>query len=283
MSKKDLRTNIIYILMVIIVILLIVIKKIDDKNKPDVDTSEVPVEKVEEDDSDDQSPEISTPVYKGTIGLIIDDFGYRNDNISDGFLNLNAKLTYAVIPGHEHSKSFSEKAVDKNFEVIIHMPLENIFSTKGEEEFVLMTSMVSDTIQKRVHKAFNQIPVAIGMNNHQGSKGSADEHIMENIGKVIKDKSLFFVDSRTTVNTIAESTMEKMGIPTARRNVFLDNEADVSKITAQMILLSQVAEKKGFAIGIGHVKPITLEVLQKQIPVLEKKGFKFDFVSNLLH
>ena len=161
MSKQDLRTNIIYILMVIIVILLIVIKKIDDKNKPDVDTSEVPVEKVEEDDSDDQSPEISTPVYKGTIGLIIDDFGYRNDNISDGFLNLNAKLTYAVIPGHEHSKSFSEKAVDKNFEVIIHMPLENIFSTKGEEEFVLMTSMVSDTIQNELIKHLIKYPLLL--------------------------------------------------------------------------------------------------------------------------
>lgn len=283
MSKQDFRTNIIYILMVIIVILLIVIKKIDDKRKLDVEVDDVIIEKVEDDKSKGKSPEVSNPVYKGTIGLIIDDFGYRNDAISDGFLNLDAKLTYAVIPGKRYSTSFSEKAVENNFEVIVHMPLENIFSTKGDEEFVLLSSMVSDTIQNRIRKAFNQIPVAIGMNNHQGSKGSASEYIMKNIGTVIKEKSLFFVDSRTTANTIAESTMEKMGVPTARRNIFLDNESDVSKITAQMILLSQVAEKNGFAIGIGHVKPITLEVLQKQIPILEEQGFKFDFVSNLLH
>jgi hypothetical protein len=121
------------------------------------------------------------------------------------------------------------------------------------------------------------------MNNHQGSKASADQHVMSNIARVLKSKNLFFIDSRTTVKTVAESTMEVFNIPTSRRNVFLDNESNETKILAQLLFLSQVAEEKGAAIGIGHVKQKTLNVLQKQIPELQKKGFKFEFVSNMLH
>jgi polysaccharide deacetylase 2 family uncharacterized protein YibQ len=121
------------------------------------------------------------------------------------------------------------------------------------------------------------------MNNHQGSKAAADQHVMSNIARVLKSKNLFFIDSRTTVKTVAESTMEVFNIPTSRRNVFLDNESNETKILAQLLFLSQVAEEKGAAIGIGHVNQKTLNVLQKQIPELQKKGFKFEFVSNMLH
>ena len=229
------------------------------------------------------SPETPPPSLRGTIGLVIDDFGYRNDEVSDGFLDLKAKLTYAVIPGHEYSTHFGNKAINKGYEIIVHMPLENLSNFEGEDEFVLRTSMNSKTLQDRLRAAFDQIPVAIGMNNHQGSKASADKHVMSNIARVLKDKDLFFIDSRTTTETVAESTMEVYNVPTSRRNVFLDNESDENKITAQMLLLSQVAEEKGSAIGIGHVRPKTLKVLQKQIPALQKKGFKFEFVSNMLH
>ncbi|SVC10102.1 uncharacterized protein METZ01_LOCUS262956, partial [marine metagenome] len=147
----------------------------------------------------------------------------------------------------------------------------------------LSTSMDSQTIQERVKKAFNQIPTAIGMNNHQGSKASADQHVMSNVARVLKERELFFVDSRTTVETVAESTMEVHGVLTARRNVFLDNEDDEEKIHAQLMELVEKSEKWGAAIGIGHVKPKTLKILQKHIPELQKKGYKFEFVSKMLH
>lgn len=121
------------------------------------------------------------------------------------------------------------------------------------------------------------------MNNHQGSKASADQHVMSNIARVMKKRNLFFVDSRTTVETVAESTMEVYGVPTARRNVFLDNDDDLEKIETQLDELAMKAEKWGAAIGIGHVKPKTLTILEKQIPELQKKGFKFEFVSKMLH
>ena len=182
-----------------------------------------------------------------------------------------------------YSTSFGEKAVESGHEVIVHMPMENTGKTYGEEEFVLMTAMDNETIQRRLNSAIEEIPTAIGMNNHQGSKASADQNIMSNVAKVMKERGLFFLDSRTTIETIGETTMEVFGVPTARRNIFLDNEDDEEKIEKQLMKLVKRSEEVGSAIGIGHVKPKTLNVLSDQIPKLKKKGYKFEFVSNMLH
>ena len=286
MKKFDFRTPMIYILTSIIVILLIIMKKMDDdKKEQDLENRMVEVEsrKEEEDVSDTILPEKPTPIMRGVIGIVIDDFGYRNDEISDGFLELDARLTYAIIPGHRYSTSFGEKAVESGHEVIVHMPMENTGKTYGEEEFVLMTAMDNETIQRRLNNAIEEIPTAIGMNNHQGSKASADQNIMSNVAKVMKERGLFFLDSRTTIETIGETTMEVFGVPTARRNIFLDNEDDEEKIEKQLMKLVKRSEEVGSAIGIGHVKPKTLNVLSYQIPKLKKKGYKFEFVSNMLH
>jgi hypothetical protein len=285
MKKKNSRFSVNYILIGIIVVLSVFLKRMDDRIS-ELEKRETVVEKVElkkEKKAPKPTPVISPPTLKGTIGIIIDDFGYRNDDVSDGFLNLDVPLTYAVIPGHEYSKSFGEKAVGRGFEVIVHMPFENLANKGGEESFVLSTSMDSKTIQERVQTALDEIPSAIGMNNHQGSKASADQHVMSNVARVLKKRNLFFVDSRTTAETVAESTMEVYKVPTTRRNIFLDNEDDEGKIHAQLIKLVEKSEELGAAVGIGHVKPKTLKILKKYIPELQKKGYKFEFVSKMLH
>lgn len=286
MKKFDFRTPMIYILTFIILILLIIMKKMDDESKEqDLQDRMVEVEKKKEqkDSADVILPKKPTPILKGIIGIVIDDFGYRNDEISDGFLELDARLTYAIIPGHRYSTSFGEKAVESGYEVIVHMPMENTGKTYGEEEFVLMTTMDNETIERRLNNAIEEIPTAIGMNNHQGSKASADQNVMSNVAKVMKERGLFFLDSRTTIETIGETTMEIFDVPTARRNIFLDNEDDEEKIEKQLMKLVKRSEEVGSAIGIGHVKPKTLNVLSDQIPKLKKKGYKFEFVSKMLH
>ena len=285
MKKKNSRFSVYYILIGIIVILLVFLKRIDDRIS-ELEKRETVVEKVElkkEKKAPKLTPVVSSPTLRGTIGIVIDDFGYRNDNVSDGFLNLDVPLTYAVIPGHEYSKSFGEKAVGRGFEVIVHMPFENLANKGGEESFVLSTTMDSETIQERVQAALDEIPSAIGMNNHQGSKASAAQHVMSNVARVLKRRNLFFVDSRTTTETVAESTMEVYKVPTTRRNIFLDYEDDEGKIHAQLIKLVEKSEEWGAAVGIGHVKPKTLKILKKHIPELQKKGYKFEFVSKMLH
>ena len=287
--QQDYKTLAIYVLTLFVVVLLIVLKKQQDHlTELENDIVETEITTISPDTLEEQTSS-QTPVetakvpMRGVIGLIIDDFGYRNDHVSNGFLQLPGKLTYAIIPGHDYSQLFSKKAYDAGYEIIVHLPMENIGKTYGEEEYVLMSYFQDDEIKNRINKAFDLLPESIGLNNHQGSRGTADSRVMTLVGGVIKEKKKFFIDSRTTNNSLAETTMRKYGVPTNKRDVFLDNELDEEKIKIQLLELADVSEEKGIAIGIGHVKPQTLNVLAKEIPVLQKKGFRFEFVSNLVY
>jgi len=287
--QQDYKTLAIYVLTLFVVVLLIVLKKQQDhltELESEVVETEVPKvypDSLKEKPAEVEDVEITQIPMRGVIGIIIDDFGYRNDHISNGFLDIPAKLTYAIIPGHDHSQSFSKKAYDAGYEIIVHLPMENIGKTYGEEEYVLMSYFQDDEIKNRIHKAFDHLPESIGLNNHQGSRGTADSRVMTHVANVIKEKKKFFIDSRTTSNSLAESTMRKYGVPTNKRDIFLDNELDEEKIKAQLMKLADVSERKGIAIGIGHVKPQTLNVLAREIPVLQEKGFRFEFVSRLVY
>ena len=286
--NQDYKTLIIYVLTLFVVVLLIVLKKQQDHMEKLEDNVAVQADEVTNLE-DSTIPEVlDKPIEKkvpmrGIIAIIIDDFGYRNDHISNGFLELPAKLTYAIIPGHDHSQLFSKKAYDAGYEIIVHLPMENIGKTYGEEEYVLMSYFQDDEIKSRINNAFDNLPEAIGLNNHQGSRGTADSRVMTLLAGVIKDKKKFFIDSRTTSNSIANSTMRRYNVPTNQRDVFLDNDLDEEKIKTQLYKLADVSERKGIAIGIGHVKPQTLNVLKNEIPVLKQKGFRFEFVSRLVY
>tara|TARA_B100001027_G_scaffold168301_1_gene120009 strand:+ start:205 stop:1041 length:837 start_codon:yes stop_codon:yes gene_type:complete len=218
----------------------------------------------------------------GVIVLVIDDFGYRNDNISDGFLNLSIPITCAIIPGHTASKKFAEKAVSYGKEVIIHMPMESENYSPGEDEYKLLTSMTSELLENKLIQAFESLPEAIGMNNHQGSKATSDSKTMTVLASVLKDRGKYFIDSRTSSLTIGEKTMISFGVPTARRNIFLDNNNDLDKIEEQINKLANSAKKNGVAVGLGHARKNTLYVIEKVVPDLLDKGFVFQFASQVV-
>jgi polysaccharide deacetylase 2 family uncharacterized protein YibQ len=269
-KKSNLQTKIIYVFIVLVLGLIVgltlaILELKKEKIKPTI------IAKDERSDKEDSL---------GKIALIIDDFGYRNDEVSDGFLSLKVDVTFAVIPGHEHSQRFTSKASKAGFEVIIHMPME---PAPGEEKFILTTAMTSQEIENRVKRALTQLPETRGMNNHQGSIATEDERVMNVVGSVLKLHNKYFVDSRTTSNSIGNSTMKRLGVKTAKRNVFLDNEADKNTINNQIDQLIKIAKQKGSAIGVGHARPLTLQILQERIPKLEKSGFQFSFVSELVH
>jgi len=221
--------------------------------------------------------------YIGTIVLIIDDFGYRNDLISDGFLELEVPITCAIIPGHSQSQKFAKKALNAGKEVIIHMPMESSVATSGEEEYKIKIGMTSEEIEWRINEVLNEIPEAVGMNNHQGSRATADSKIMSVVASVLKNRDKYFLDSRTVSNTVGEKSMRAIGVPTASRHVFLDNDSSIDKISTQLDELAAFAKKRGLGIGIGHARPNTLKVLQDKIPELLKVGYKFEFVSNAVN
>ena len=227
------------------------------------------------------APDIIQDATKAIV-LVIDDFGYRNDSVSDRFLNLPIPLTCAVLPGHSQSASIAKKALKSGKEVIIHMPMESSVSMTGEDEFKLKVGMTSEEIEWRLNEALKEIPEAVGINNHQGSKATTNGKVMGVVASVLKNKNKFFLDSRTSSKTVGEKTMRSVGVPTARRHIFLDNDLNIDNISKQLDKLVALAQKKGMAIGIGHVKANTIKVLEREIPILLEQGFEFKFVSQVV-
>ena len=263
---NQLRNYFVLAVLVLSACILYILKSKTDEPVPTRRTVTIPKIEIEED-------------IRGNIVIIIDDFGYRDDNVSEGFLSLDADITFAIIPGHQNSKVFAAKADQNGYEVIVHMPMESTNETRGEKEYKLTTSMTSDEIESKVEEVISEFPEAVGMNNHQGSKATSDKRIMNIVGNVLKRHGKYFIDSRTSSETVAETTMRSRGVPTIRRHVFLDNENQKNKIREQLYKLADKAELKGLAVGIGHAKANTLKVLKQEIPRLKEHGFKFQFAS----
>ena len=263
---NQLRNYFVLAVLVLSACILYILKSKTDEPVPTRRTVTIPKIEIEED-------------IRGNIVIIIDDFGYRDDNVSEGFLSLDADITFAIIPGHQNSKVFAAKADQNGYEVIVHMPMESTNETRGEKEYKLTTSMTSDEIESKVEKVISEFPEAVGMNNHQGSKATSDKRIMNIVGNVLKRHGKYFIDSRTSSETVAETTMRSRGVPTIRRHVFLDNKDNNNKIREQLYKLADKAELKGLAVGIGHAKTNTLKVLKQEIPRLKEHGFKFQFAS----
>ena len=224
----------------------------------------------------------TTSKKNATIVLVIDDFGYRNDSVSDGFLNLNIPITCAIIPGHLQSRKFAQKAFAAGKEVIIHMPMESSLNTPGEDEYKIKSGMTSEEVEWRIREVLKEMPEAIGMNNHQGSKATTNGKVMSVLGSVLKANNKFFIDSRTTSKTVAEEIMRSIGVPTIRRHVFLDNDDSKDKISERIDEVARLAQKQGIAVAIGHAKANTLKAIKDAVPKLLADGYQFEFASNVV-
>jgi polysaccharide deacetylase 2 family uncharacterized protein YibQ len=143
--------------------------------------------------------------------------------------------------------------------------------------------MSNPQIVAQVQADLDQVPLARGVNNHEGSKASADERVMRAvIGVLAQHRDLFFIDSRTNKASVGEQTAEALGVPTARRDVFLDNRADVAYSEAQLLQAAEIARRNGSAIAIGHPRPTTLAAIQAMIPRLEASGIQFVLAQDLV-
>lgn len=226
------------------------------------------------------TPDMST--FAGLICLIIDDFGYNLSDVVKSFLTLSVPLTYAVLPGHAYSKEVAAMAHEAGFEVIVHMPMESKLDLPGEEGFILKGDLSNHEIRERQRNALVEVPFSKGMSNHQGSEATESRRIMRAVAEVLRAEDKYFVDSRTSPNSVAVEEMERAGVPVGVRNVFIDYEDDAETVEKQIELLARTAREKGLAIGVGHPRKNTLDVLKRQIPILRSQGFKFAFPSEVV-
>ncbi|NIK75304.1 hypothetical protein FHS15_000402 [Paenibacillus castaneae] len=207
-----------------------------------------------------------------TLAIVIDDFG-NGMNGTEEMMKLPVKFTAAIMPFMPTTKKDAEEAHRLGHDVIVHMPME---PNKGLKKWLgpgaLTTDLSDAEIRKRVEDAIDNVPYAIGMNNHMGSKITANEHIMRIVLGVCKERGLFFLDSRTTYKTVIPKIAAELNVPIVSNDVFLDDVYTVSHISKQIGVLRKHLETHVSCITIGHVGPAgtkTASVLKQSIPVMQ--------------
>lgn len=220
------------------------------------------------------------PIKEAQLAIIIDDIG----NSLDAGLNaiaLPAPVTFAVMPHRKHSKSLAQRAGRLGRDVLLHAPMSTVngrFLGAG----ALNESLSEDDFKRKLSFAIESIPFVKGVNNHMGSQLTTNAQAMGWVMQVIQDKSLFFVDSRTSALSVGYSTAQSVGLPSATRDIFLDNEIDIEHIHVQFKKAIAVAEKYGSAIAIGHPHKATIDYLAHVLPQIEGTHIKIVGVSQLV-
>jgi polysaccharide deacetylase 2 family uncharacterized protein YibQ len=161
--------------------------------------------------------------------------------------------------------------------------MEAIEADAKTEPVELRVGMNSNQVDQILSSMLASVPHAAGVNNHQGSRATADPALMNALMAALQHRDLFFVDSRTTKETIAYDTAEKHGVRAAFRNAqFLDDTPTRAAIIAQLNRAIADAHRKGWAVTIGHPHPATIAVLREELPQIESKGVKLVFVSEVV-
>ncbi len=212
--------------------------------------------------------------------IIVDDGGYGT-LASDTILALDTRLTLAILPDTPFARETAETARSRGFEVLVHLPLESE-NAEGAFPRQLTTSMSEDEMLERLDAALARVPGSTGVNNHTGSKFTADAAAMRRLLHGIKRRDLFFIDSRTTPDTVAETCARELGIPTASRSIFLDNDPEPEAIRAQATALVEMAESGVPAIGICHFRASTARLLPEILRLLEARGVALVHASELV-
>ena len=215
------------------------------------------------------------------VAIIIDDLGLRLEQ-DLRVLALPGAITNSVLPHATHSHRIAALADRLDKEVMIHLPMEAL--NYGQLDVGGLTAdMPHDTFKRVVESAIAALPEAVGINNHMGSLLTADAERMAWLMEIIdRQTDLYFVDSRTSVNSIAFHHARDSGIPSLARDIFLDNDLDESKIEQQFDAMIELAKRRGKAVAIGHPNRQTIAVLERRLPTLAKLGVELVSVSELL-
>ena len=215
------------------------------------------------------------------IAIVLDDLG---NSLSAGrqALALPGKLTYAFLPQTPHAAGLSRQVHATARESIVHLPMQSL-SDRPLGPGGLTLDMDETQLRRTLAADLTSVPFAVGINNHMGSGYTADMPSMTQLmAALVERENMYFLDSRTHKSTVAELAARQAGVPTTRRDVFLDLRRDEAYISGQFNLLLAKAQRRGSAVAIGHPYPETLAVLKRRLPELEGLGVELVPLSRLI-
>ena len=205
------------------------------------------------------------------IAIIIDDIGYDRKAAMD-LVALHPDITFSVLPFSPFGRQLSKALHAKGAQLMLHLPMEPVeYPRVNPGPGAILSRMSPDALIDQLEKDLFDVPHAVGVNNHMGSKLTASADQMNQIFTILKKNDLFFIDSRTAPRSQGRASARLLKLKFAQRDVFLDNFQDGAYITGQFEELVKMARRHGSAIGIGHPYRVTVETLEKLLPKIKGK------------
>ena len=222
-------------------------------------------------------------VSGGKLAIVVDDCG-SDLNMVTRLLKLNEPFAYAILPYKNFSSDVLEVVKNKGEVAMLHLPMEPVqrqYMSEGKN--TICTEMNSTQVLQMTRKAVESLPGIVGVNNHQGSKATSDERVMKAVLQELKHQGMFFLDSRTIASSVGSPLAQKLGVPTANRDFFLDNSTNEAEIRQEIEKAIRYAEKHGSAIAICHARPATVHVWEQHIQEFRDMGVTFVPITDLLY
>jgi polysaccharide deacetylase 2 family uncharacterized protein YibQ len=212
------------------------------------------------------------------IAIVIDDLGLDRRG-SDRVVQLPAPLTLAFMTYAGDVTVQAEAARAAGHELLVHVPMapENEHLTTGPN--VLSPDLPADELARRIDWALSRFDGYVGINNHMGSRFTADARSMSALFEELHSRGLLFLDSRTTAATVADAMAMRYDVPFVSRNIFLDNEFSADAVEIQLRKLEAEARRTGAAVAIGHPHAGTIDAIERWLPTLAARGFALVPVS----
>ena len=216
------------------------------------------------------------------LAIIIDDLG-SDLAPAEALLKIRYPLTLSILPSQPHSKEIADEAFRRGDQVMLHLPMEFEGNSAKPEAIELRVGMGAVEVNRLLGQMLEAVPHAAGINNHEGSRATTDPALMADVMAVLRQRNLFFIDSRTTAATVAYDAARQAGVRAASRKVFLDDVETREAILGQIEIAERDAAKEGSAIAIGHPHPATIAALEQALPQLKARGVRLVFASALVH
>lgn len=212
---------------------------------------------------------------RSKLAIVVDDLGNNMGGTTE-MLQLPVTLTVAVMPFLSTTKEDAERAHDMGHEVIIHIPMEPL---RGKRSWLgpgaITTSLSNKEIKKRINDAIDDVPFAVGMNHHMGSKATADERVMRAVLEVCRQRGLYYLDSRTTFKTVIPKLANEIGVPYLENELFFDDVYTIRHMSKKARELEKLLHDDSVHIAIGHVGIAgkkMVRVLKEYIPIYKREA-----------
>jgi len=223
-----------------------------------------------------------SPLPKKQIAIIIDDIGHDLEAVN-ALLKINADITFSILPFLTHSREAAKIIRRSKKEILLHLPMEPVsYPADKPGEGALFTDMNDKELLYQLDKNIDSVPYVVGVNNHMGSKFMVEKEKLVLIFGRLKKKNLFFIDSRTAVNSQAVAASKVVGLPIAERKIFIDNNRDYKEIYNNLMSAANHNGDTTPLILIGHPYPETIRAIKDAVKELQKKGIIIVPVSQML-